>query len=309
MSLKTSTCFAPGTVSNLGPGFDVLGLAIRGPGDTVTARRVAGPGIRIPAITGDGGRLSTDPARNTAGIAAMETMKAAGTEAGIELEIHKGMPLGSGLGSSAASAAAAALAVNIVLGSPLRRADLIGPVLEAETTVSGRHADNAAPAVLGGLILVRSTDPLEVLRIPVPETLQVVVVTPEFELETKAARAVLPRQVPLSARTRNAADIATFISACYSGDLGLFSACIADPEVTPVRAAMIPGGLDVLAAATGAGALGASISGSGPSMFAFCHSAAVARKVSDAMRAAFKRAGLESSGFVSPADCPGAREL
>jgi homoserine kinase len=287
----------------------VLGLAIRGPGDTVTARLVPGTSVTISKVSGDQGRLPLDASANTAGIAAIETLRRAGVSAGIELEIRKGMPLGSGLGSSAASAAAAALAVNIVVGSPLRRHDLVAAVVEAESAVAGRHGDNAAPAVLGGLILVRSVDPVDVLRLPVPEGLIVVVVTPAFELATREARAVLPAAVPLRERTRNAANIATFVSACYSGEIGLLGACIEDPVVTPARAALIPGAVEVMLAARAAGCIGTSISGSGPTIFALCHAVPVANRVAAAMREAFRRAGLDSHSVVSPADCPGAREV
>lgn len=299
--------FAPATVANLGPGFDVLGLAVREPGDTVVARESDRPGVRIVAITGDEGRLPTDAEKNTAGIAAIHTLAKAGVDIGVDLEIHKAMPIGSGLGSSAASAAAAAFAVNTLIGSPLRRRDLIGPCVEGEAAVAGRHADNVAPALLGGLVLVRSVEPLDVLRLPVPEGLVVVVVTPDFELPTRMARDVLPKEIPLSARIQTAADIATFVAACYSSDLSLLARCVRDDIVTPARASLIPGAPEAMAAADAAGALAASVSGAGPSIFALCHSFAVARRVSAAMTRAFRDADLESTAVVSPAECPGAR--
>jgi len=300
---------APGTVANLGPGFDVLGLAIRGPGDTVSARLVPEPGIRIESITGDDGRLPTAAEKNTAGIAAAETLRKAGVEAGVALRVTKGMPINSGLGSSAASAAAAAYAVNLLIGSPLRKQELIGPCIEAEAAVSGRHADNVAPALLGGLILVRSVDPLEIIRLPVPESLMLVVVTPEFELSTRTAREALPLSVPLSAMVHNSASLAALISACYSGDLALLGRCMTDRVVTPARAPLIPGGAETIAAAIDEGALGSSISGSGPSIFALCHAQLAAEQVAVAMQATFEQAGLKSSVTISPADCPGARRV
>ena len=305
---RSVRAFAPATVANLGSGFDVLGLALMGAGDTVTARLVAEPGVRIFAITGDGGRLSSDAARNTAGIAATHTLRRAGMDAGIELEICKGLPLGSGLGSSAASAAAAAWAVNLLLGSPLRRAELIAPCVEAEAAVSGRHADNVAPALLGGLVLVRSVDAADIVRLPLPEGLMVAVVTPVHEVSTRDARAALPADVPLAQYVRSTANLAAFVSACYSGDLALLSRALEDDIVTAARAKLIPGCREVIAAALGAGALGSSISGSGPSMFALCRSERSASEAAAAMREAFRGAGLESSVMLSPADCPGARE-
>lgn len=308
--LDEVTAFAPATVSNLGPGFDLLGLAVSGPGDTVTARRVPGEGVRIARVEGDGGVLPREAARNTAGIAAAATLRRAGVSAGVELELRKGMPIGSGLGSSAASAAAAAYAVNLLLGSPLRVEELVEPCVEAEATVSGRHADNVAPALLGGLVLVRSVDPVEVLRLPVPAGLHVAVVTPAFELSTREARAVLPATVPLQAMVRNTAHAAALVAACYTGDLELLRRCVVDEVVAPARAALIPGCGAVVGAALDAGALGSSISGAGPSIFALCRSEESAQEAAAAMRAAFREAGgLDSSAVVSPADAPGARAV
>jgi homoserine kinase len=303
------TAFAPATVANLGPGLDVLGLALRTPGDRVTARLVPGSGVTIEAVTGDGGSLSLDAAKNTAGIAAQATCAAAGVSTGISLTLRKGMPIGSGLGSSAASAAAAAYAVNLLIGSPLRKADLIGPCLAAEAVVAGRHADNVAPALLGGLILVRSIDPLDLVRLPVPEGLVVAVVTPKMELSTRAARAALPQDVPLSSLVRNSANVAALVSACYSGDLGLLARSMTDAVATPARAPLIPGCERVIEAALDAGALGSSISGAGPSIFALCRSDRSAGEVAAAMIAAFAEYGLASEAITSPADCPGARRV
>jgi homoserine kinase len=298
--------FAPATVANLGPGFDVLGLAIRGIGDTVEARRTDRPGLTIAAIHGDGGVLPLDAARNTAGIAAAETLRRAGVEMGIELEVFKGMPIGSGLGSSAASAAAAAVAVNHLLGNPLRRLDLVACCVEAEAAVAGRHADNVAPAVLGGLVLVQGVDELALQRLPVPAALRIAVVTPVFSLETRLAREALPTMIPLSSMVTNAWRIATFVSACYSGDLAAFAACVQDDVVTPARAALIPGAPEAMRAARESGAIASSISGSGPSVFALCHSDRAAHAAATAMIGAFRAAGLDATAIVSPADCPGA---
>jgi homoserine kinase len=303
------TVFAPATVANLGPGLDVLGLALAAPGDRVTARLSKDPGITIAAVSGDGGVLPLDAAKNTAGVAAAATVARAGIAAGVSLTLEKGMPIGSGLGSSAASAAAAAYAVNLLLGSPLRKTDLLGPCLEAEAAVSGRHADNVAPALFGGLILVRSIDPLDLVRLPVPEGLVVAVVTPAMELETRAARAALPERVPLEALVRNTANVGALVSACYSGDLGLLARSMTDAVATPARAPLIPGCDAVIEAALDAGALGSSISGAGPSIFALCRSERSAGEVAAAMARAFAGCGLTSASTISPADCPGARRV
>jgi len=304
---REARAFAPATLSNLGTGFDVLGLALNQPGDTVVARLVPGTGVRVVRIDGDDGKLPTDAARNTAGIAAAATLAKAGLSGGIELELVKGLPIGSGLGSSAASAVAAAFAVNLALGSPLRRADLIEPCLAAEEAVSGRHADNVAPALLGGLVLVRSLEPLDVVRLPVPEGLVFALVTPDMELLTRTARAVLPQVVPLSAMTRNSANLAAIVSACHTGDLALLARAIPDEIVTPARSPLIPGCAQVLEAALDAGALASSISGAGPTLFALCRSPRTAQAAVEAMIATFAKHDLAASGFVSPADCPGVR--
>jgi homoserine kinase len=301
------TAFAPATVANLGPGLDVLGLALAAPGDRVTVRLAPGPGVTISAIDGDGGGLSLDPTANTAGIAAAATLAKAGVATGVSLTLVKGMPIGSGLGSSAASAAAAAFAVNLLIGSPLRKIDLVEPCLAAEAAVSGRHADNVAAALLGGLILVRSIDPLDLVRLPVPEGLVVAVVTPKMELSTRAARAVLPAEIPLGALVHNTAHAAAFVSACYSCDLALLGRSLQDAVATPARSPLIPGCAEVIEAALDAGALGSSISGAGPSIFALCRSERSAAEASAAMISAFKASGLVADAVVSPADCPGAR--
>jgi homoserine kinase len=296
-------------VANLGPGFDVIGLAIDGIGDTVTVSRSTTPGVHLTAIHGDGGLLPLDPTLNTAAIAASETIKAAGAALGITLKLHKGLALCSGLGSSAASAVAAAYATNLLLGSPLRKHDLIGPCMEAEAVVAGRHADNVAPALLGGLVLIRSTNPLDIVRLPIPEGLTVVVVRPEMALPTKKARAALPTHIELSTMVAATAQIAGLVSACYSGDLSLLSRCLADPVVTPARIGLIPGGQNALDAALDAGALGASISGAGPSLFALCRSVRSAKATAQAMTSAFLDAGLPATSHISPANCPGVRRL
>jgi len=298
---------APGTVANLGPGFDVLGLAIEGLGDIVIAEKSSEPGVRLSSIEGDEGRLPTEASANTAGIAAAAVLRLSGIEMGVELTLKKGLPLCSGLGSSASSAVAAAFAVNRLIGNPLRKAQLIGPCLEAEEHVSGRHADNVAPALLGGLVLVRSVDPPDLIRLPLPPDLTVVLATPAFELPTREARAVLPKSVPLATMVSQSAQIASLVSACYSGDLSLLSRCLVDPVVTPVRAPLIPGADAAMQAALGAGALGSSISGAGPSIFALCRSQRSARAAAGVMVTAFQDAGLASSIHVSKVDCPGVR--
>lgn len=299
--------FAPATVANLGPGFDVLGLALAGLGDRVIAARRDGP-LRVVSIEGDDGRLPLAIDANTAGIAARETLKLAGHALeGVALTIKKGLPIGSGLGSSAASAVAAAWAVNALIGSPLSRADLVPACLAAEAVVSGHHADNLAPSLFGGLVLVRRVDPLDLVRLPVPTGLKIVVVTPAFALATKAARAALPAAFALTDLIRNAADLGALVAACHADDAALFGRSLNDAIATPARLPLIPGGAEAVTAARAHGALGAGISGAGPSVFAIVADAGSAAMVGEGMRAAFIDAGLNATVFTSPLDAPGAR--
>ncbi len=312
---QSASAFAPASIGNVGVGFDVLGMAIGGDddgprlGDTVVAETSTDhDGIRIVAIEGAGTEtLSTDPEQNTAAIAARETLRAANITRGIDLTLRKGLPIGSGLGSSAASAAAAAMATNLLLGTPLRKSELVAPCLEAEAVVSGRHADNVAASLLGGLTLARSIDPLDVVRIPIPAGLHVVVVTPAIELLTKEARRVLPAQVPLDELVAAQAALAAFVSACHSGDLSLLARAFRHGVDTGARLPLIPGARKVIDDALDTGALGASISGAGPSMFALCRSRASAQRVAAAMTNAFTEAGHASSCVVAQADARGAR--
>lgn len=306
---KRARAFAPGSVSNLGVGFDALGFAISGQGDTVTATLRPGAGVRIVSVSGDGGALPREADKNTAGIAAAATLRRAGIDIGVDLAVDKGLPLGSGLGSSAASAAAAALAVNALIGSPLRRNALIEAVVEAEAAVAGRHADNAAPALLGGLVLVRSVDPLDVIRLPLPCPLWAAVVKPDISLSTREARAVLPREVPLHTMVEISANLGALVAACFSGDPALFARSIRDPVVGPARARLIPGCESVIAAALDAGAIGSAISGAGPSIFALCRSERASAEVGARMVGAFGEVGLGATCLLSPADSPGARIL
>ncbi len=304
--VDTILAFAPATVANVGPGFDVLGFAVAGLGDRVRASKGTAPGLSLTVS----GPVPAELLRNTAGIAAVETVRAAGLtvdEVSIELHLEKGLPVGSGLGSSAASAAAAATAVNVLLGTPLTPPQLVAPCLAAEAAVSGRHADNIAPSLLGGLVLVRSTEPLDLVSIPVPRGLHAVVVTPDAELQTEKARAALPKTVPLEAMVRNVGNVAAFVAACYAGDLSLLARSIEDVVVTPARAALIPGATAAIDAAVAAGALGASISGAGPSVFALAGDADAAEAIGKVMVAAFDAAGLTSNAHVTPVGAEGAR--
>lgn len=304
--------FAPASASNLGPGFDVLGLALEEPGDIVEAERAQTPGVEIVEVTG-APSLSTDPTRNTAGVAANAVLDRIGSTdpRGVRLWVHKRMPLASGLGSSAASSVAAAVAVDAVCNGGLSRQVLVECALEGETAASGTaHADNVAPSLLGGIVLVRSCAPLDLVSLPVPSALRIVVIHPHTQIQTAMARRrVVEHRFEISAAVANLGNIAALVSALHSGDLSLLGRSIHDALVEPIRAPLVPGFGAVKEAAMAAGALGCSISGSGPSVFAFTDADSRATEVADAMQAAFQRSGLESNRYVAPVNTTGARVL
>lgn len=300
--------FAPATVANLGPGFDVLGLAVTGRGDVVEARLIDEPRVIIEEISGDGGRLSFDPARNTAGVAALETLKIIGATDGVALKLHKNMPLGSGLGSSAASAAAAAWAVAVLHGFDDKLA-LMPAGLAAEASVSGYHADNVAPSLVGGMVLISGYRPLRMQSLPVPQNLVLALVTPEHEVPTAQARAVIPEKISLKKIVANSGNLAAMVAACFVDDVPAFGQSVVDAIIEPARARLIPGFAAVKNAALNAGAFGCSISGAGPTVFAVCDSDDMGERVAQAMQSAFLQAGLNSVARVAHPDLTGARLL
>jgi homoserine kinase len=298
--------FAPGTVANLGPGLDILGLAVTGAGDTVTAERSASREIRIrssghPEIPGE-------PEKNTAGIAAARVRAMASADStGMTLEIEKGLPLSGGQGGSAASAVAAAVAVNELLGCPLSRERLLEPCLDAEAAVSGRHADNVAAALFGGVVLIRTTDPIDVVRLSFPGELRVVVVAPQQSLRTEEARKRLPRSVPLPVALAQAASVGALVAALAIRDFDLLRRSIEDRIAEPARAPLLPGFVEAKRSALEAGALGCSISGSGPASFAFAVGDDAARRIGKVMVAAYRSAGIPAVARVGAIDAAGAR--
>lgn len=311
--------FAPATVSNVGPGFDVLGFALRRPGDTVEAEAADAPGVELASITGDGGRLSRRPRGNAAVAAAAAVLRLArqrtpdaAVPPGLRLTLHKGLPLQSGLGSSGASAAAAAFAANELLGRPLAAADLVGAAMEGERAACGHaHADNVAPALAGGFVLIRCHDPVDLVSLPVPAGLFVAVVHPHCTVSTRQARALLDhRMFPLADIVANAGNLAALVAALHQSNLPLLGRCVDDRIVEPVRAPLIPGFARVKGAALDAGALGCSISGSGPTLFAFADSEDAAARVAQAMRAAFREAAsLQTDAWLGAVCSEGARVI
>ncbi|KAK3021493.1 hypothetical protein RJ639_046404 [Escallonia herrerae] len=310
--------FAPATVANLGPGFDFLGCAVDGLGDYVSLRvdpHVHPGEISISDITGIGNsskKLSKNPLWNCAGIAAISVMKMLSIRSvGLSLSLEKGLPLGSGLGSSAASAAAAAVAVNEIFGGQLSVSDLVLAGLESESKVSGYHADNVAPAIMGGFVLIRSYDPLELMRLKFPseKDLFFVLVNPEFEAPTKKMRAALPQEITMSHHVWNCSQAGALVASVLQGDLeGLGKALSSDKIVEPRRAPLIPGMEAVKKAAIGAGAFGCTISGAGPTAVAITDDEDKGRGIGDRMVEAFMDVGkLNAVASVKKLDRLGAR--
>lgn len=304
--------FAPATIANIGPGFDVLGLALSSPGDMLDAELSDVPGVQIVEVTGDGGRLSREPMKNVASRAAADVLRRAGSSQGLRLWLHKQMPLASGLGSSGASSAAGAVAANEILGRPLSSRDVVVSAMEGECAASGTpHADNVAPSVMGGFVLVRSYDPFEVVPLPVPDGLRVAVVHPHCQVSTaEARRLVKERTYGLDVIVPNTGSVAALIAALYRNDLPLLGRSIDDRIIEPLRARLIPGFAAVKTAAVDAGALGCSIAGSGPSVFAFADDDGAAQRIGAAMQAAFTSAArLDSDLFWGKVSTEGARVI
>jgi homoserine kinase len=302
------TAFAPATVSNVACGFDVLGFALDSPGDEVTAR-LASSGVAIDDIIGDSGRLPRDAAKNTAGVAAQALLAIASDRRGVGLTIRKGLPLASGLGGSAASAVAAVVAVDALLGLKTPLDVLLSCALDGERLGAGSaHADNIAPSLYGGFVLVRRADPPDVIRLPVPSGLTAVVVHPDLEIETAKARALLGTTVPLADAIREWANLGAFVDALHRSDFAQMSRSLEDTIAEPRRAPLVPGLAGIKQAAVDAGALGCSLSGSGPSLFALCRDRRSADRVAPAMEAAVKASiGGDPQTYVSAIAPHGAR--
>ncbi len=265
-----ATAFAPASVGNVAIGFDILGFSVDALGDRVTVSRTAAPGVLIAGVTGVAGELPTEPQHNTAGRALLAMQEALKPGFGFSLRIEKGIPLGSGLGGSAASAVAAVVAANALLGERCTLPELLKFAMQGEAVASGSlHVDNISPSLFGGLVLTVGIDHPRIKRIPVPAGIRAVIVHPHMFLSTRQARAILKRSVELSDFVWQTANLAGFISGCYTSDLDMIRASFEDVVIEPQRQALIPGFQSVRLAAMTAGALGCSISGAGPAVFAW----------------------------------------
>jgi homoserine kinase len=304
---QRATAFAPASVGNVGVGFDILGFSVDVLGDRVTASVSPIPGVTIKSISGVAEDLPLEAAQNTAGRAVQALVEAAAPAFGVELEIEKGIPLGSGLGGSAASAVAAVVAANGLLRTPFSKLDLLKFAMQGEAVASGAlHVDNIAPSLFGGLVLTVGIDNPRVKQIPVPKGVRAVVVHPHLYLATKEARAMLSKTIGMSDFVWQTANLAGFIAGCYSNDVDMIRDSFEDVLIEPQRQSMIPGFAEVKAAAMAQGALGCSISGAGPTIFAWAL-AEQAQSALAAMEAQFASRQIGVDGWVIDIESAGAR--
>lgn len=306
-SSRSVTAFAPASVGNVGVGFDTLGHAIDAAGDRVTLTATTEPGLDLVEITGLVTDLPADPGSNTA-LRAIQAIQADFSVAGgARVHLEKGIPLGSGMGGSAASAAAAVTAAAALWDIDLSDEKRLSYALAGEAVASGdRHADNVAPSLFGGLVLCEGGGGLHITRLPVPDGIVCVLVHPRLSIETREARGLLSTTVPLADHVRQTQALAGFVAGCFTADLDQVGRCLRDFVIEPQRRDLVPGFARVQSEAMAMGALGASLSGSGPSVFAWAREDDAPR-VRDAMIGAFEARDIGCEAWISPVGAPGAR--
>lgn len=306
--MKTIKAFAPATVANVSCGFDVFGFALDHPGDEVELTLTKEPGVFIKRIEGDRGRLPLSAEKNTAGVAVLAFLKEMESDQGVEIILKKNLPLGSGMGSSAASSVAALVGINHLMGEPFLKKELLPFAMEAERVACGSaHADNVAPSLLGGFVLIRGYDPLDVVSIPTPENLFCTLVHPHLELNTEDSRLVLKSTISLKDAITQWGNIAGLVAGLMKPDYGLIGRSLKDVIAEPVRALLIPGFDALKEEAIRAGALGCGISGSGPTIFALCTERELASRTGKVIQQQFQKFKVESDVFVSKINEKGAR--
>lgn len=306
---RTAKAFAPATVANVACGFDVLGFAIHHLGDVVRAIKSDEPGVRILSVEGDGGRLPLDATKNTAGLSVISLLKELGwsENIGIELEISKQMPLGSGLGSSAASSVAAVFAANHLLGEPFGKAELLPFAVQGEMAASGSpHADNAAASLIGGFVLVKEHHPPDIISLHTPEELYCSIIHPDIEIQTRNSRKLLKKQIQLEKAVTQWGNLGALVAGLYSEDYDLISRSLHDVIIEPMRSLLIPGFDEMKKAALESGALGCSISGSGPSLFALSATEEIATTAAGQMGEKLEEIGLSYDSYISKINRVGA---
>jgi homoserine kinase len=300
MSIESIKVFAPASVSNVGPGFDILGFALNEPGDEIILRKSSDGKVKIDSITGDDGKLPYDVEKNTASVAIKSLMDKYQITDGVSIEVNKKMGLGSGLGSSAASAVGAVFAFNELFELKLSREDLLPHALAGEFVASKAiHADNVAPSLYGGFILIRGYDPIDIIKINSPKDLFCTVIYPDIEIKTSEAREILPKEVSLKNVISQTGNVSALIYGLATSDYSLISRSLKDVIIEPVRSKLITGYDEIKIAAIEAGAIGCGISGSGPSMFALSNSEEVANKIAFETKRVVTELGLKSVTYVS----------
>jgi len=292
--------FAPATVANVTCGFDILGFAVDQPGDEITLQKSNSGIVKIIKITGDGGELPLDPDKNTSSVVIKMFLSDLGINQGIDIVLDKKMPLGSGLGSSAASSVAAIFAINELMGKPKKLEELLPYAMEGERVACGAaHADNVAPGLYGGFVIIRSYDPLDVIRLRTPDALFATLVHPHIEVKTKDAREILRKQIYFKDSVKQSGNVAGLIAGLLTSDYDLISRSMHDYIVEPIRSILIPGYKEVKDKALEIGALGAGISGSGPSIFALSIEKGIAEKIGVEMKNIYTGFDIESEIYVS----------
>lgn len=302
--MKELKIFSPATVANVSCGFDVLGFCLDTIGDEMVIRKTLEKGVKIIKI--EGANLPFEIKKNVAGVAALAIMNAANPDFGIEIEIYKNIKPGSGVGSSSASASGVVWAINELLGKPFNKQELTAFGMKGEAIASGaEHADNVAPGIFGGFTLVKQLSPLKVVQLPTPSQMYATIIHPQIEVKTSEARAILPKEVSLENAIKQWANVGSFISGLYDEDYELISESLVDSIVEPHRSKLIPHYDNVKQAMLSAGALGAGISGSGPSIFSLCKGEEIAKKVAEAVIEVYKDTGIEYDVYVSKINSKG----
>jgi len=292
--------YAAGSVANVSCGFDCLGYSIENPGDIIEITQNDTGKIELSMTGIEYHKISTNPEKNTAGKAVLSLLSSLNLQHGFNIKIEKGIPPGSGIGSSASSAVGAVYGVNQLLGNPINQEELLIHAMSGEAVASGGfHADNVAPSLYGGMVLIRNYEPLDILQIPIPKKLWSTVILPEYEVNTRDAREMLPNRVSLKSAVEQAGNLSGFTLGFVNSDYGLISRSMEDHFAEPIRKELIPGFKKVKNSALDNGAIGCGISGSGPSMFAFTTNKETANKVAYEMQIAFKKSGLNSKFYVS----------
>ncbi len=292
--------FAPATVANVSCGFDIFGLAVDNPGDEVVVSLRSDDKIVIQEITGDEGKLTLNPEKNTVSVPILRYLEKLQIKQGFDIKLHKKMPLGSGLGSSSASAVAGVFAANQLLNTPMKVDELLPFSMEGERVACGAaHADNVAPSLLGGFVIIRSYNPLDFVKISTPEELYVSIVHPDLEVNTKDARIILRQEAILNKIIAQTGNVAGMVAGLLTSNYELIGRSMTDHLIEPNRAILIPYFDEVKKAAIETGALGASISGAGPSIFAFSKGKEMADLVGQTMKQVFESADIHTNLFVS----------